>query len=69
MIEPFEKPTQLWLPRDALERAEAFVPLLAKHTEFRALGRLSKATVLPLAVVHGLEVLEHRVQPTAKEDV
>jgi hypothetical protein len=65
MNEPFEKPTQLRLPRDGLERAEALVPLLAQHPEFRALGRLSKATVLRLAVLHGLEVLEQRVQPTA----
>jgi hypothetical protein len=63
MTEPLEKPTQLRLPREALERAEALIPLLAKHAEFRALGRLSKATVLRLAVLHGLEVLEHRVQP------
>jgi hypothetical protein len=65
MTEPLEKPTQLRLPREALERAETLIPLLAKHPEFRALGRLSKATVLRLAVLHGLEVLEHRVQPTA----
>jgi hypothetical protein len=62
MTEPLEKPTQLRLPRDALERAETLIPLLAKHPEFRALGRLSKATVLRLAVLHGLEVLEQRVQ-------
>jgi hypothetical protein len=65
MTEPLEKPTQLRLPRDALERAETLIPLLAKHPEFRALGRLSKATVLRLAVLHGLEVLEQRVEPTA----
>jgi hypothetical protein len=65
MAEPLEKPTQLRLPREALERADTLIPLLAKHPEFRALGRLSKATVLRLAVLHGLEVLEHRVQPTA----
>jgi hypothetical protein len=61
MVEPLEKPTQLRLPREALERAETLIPLLAKHPEFRALGRLSKATVLRLAVLHGLDVLEHRV--------
>ena len=69
MTEPLEKPTQLRLPREALERAEILIPLLAKHPEFRALGRLSKATVLRLAVLHGLEVLEHRIQPTAAEDI
>jgi hypothetical protein len=65
MTNALEKPTQLRLPREALERAETLIPLLAKHPEFRALGRLSKATVLRLAVLHGLEVLEHRVQPPA----
>jgi hypothetical protein len=62
MTEPLEKPTQLRLPREALERAETLIPRLAEHPEFRALGRLSKATVLRLAVLHGLEVLEQRVQ-------
>jgi hypothetical protein len=65
MPEPLEKPTQLRLPREALERAETLIPLLAKHPEFRALGRLSKATVLRLAVLHGLEVLEQRARPPA----
>jgi hypothetical protein len=67
MTEPLEKPTQLRLPREALERADTLIPLLAKHPEFRALGRLSKATVLRLAVLHGLEVLEQRVQPPAPQ--
>jgi hypothetical protein len=38
MTEPLEKPTQLRLPREALERAETLIPLLAKHPEFRTLG-------------------------------
>jgi hypothetical protein len=67
MTEPLEKPTQLRLPRDALERAETLIPMLATHPEFRALGRLSKATVLRLAVLHGLEVLEQRVQRNAAQ--
>jgi hypothetical protein len=66
MTEPLEKPTQLWLPREALERAEPLIPLLAQHPEFRALGRLSKATVLRLAVLHGLEVLEQRAGEKTK---
>lgn len=67
MTEPLEKPTQLRLPREALERADTLISLLAKHPEFRALGRLSKATVLRLAVLHGLEVLEQRVQQPAPQ--
>ena len=66
MTEPLEKPTQLRLPREALERAETLIPLLAQHPEFRALGRLSRATVLRLAVLHGLEVLEQRAGEKAK---
>ena len=66
MTEPLEKPTQLRLPREALERAEMLIPLLAQHPEFRALGRLSRATVLRLAVLHGLEVLEQRAGEKAK---
>jgi hypothetical protein len=66
MTEPLEKPTQLRLPREALERAETLIPLMAQHPEFRALGRLSRATVLRLAVLHGLEVLEQRTRDKAK---
>ena len=69
MTEPLEKPTQLRLPREALERAETLIPLLAQHPEFRALGRLSRATVLRLAVLHGLEVLEQRAGEKAKTHV
>lgn len=67
-MEPFEKPTQLRLPRDVLVRAEALVPILAEHPELRALGRLSKTVVLRLAVLHGLEVLEQRARrPAARK--
>jgi hypothetical protein len=66
MTEPLEKPTELRLPREALERAETLIPLLAQHPKFRALGRLSRATVLRLAVLHGLEVLEQRAGEKAK---
>jgi hypothetical protein len=66
MVEPFEKPTQLRLPREVLARAEALVPILAENPELRALGRLSKTAVLRLAVLHGLEVLEQRYRGKAK---
>jgi hypothetical protein len=68
MVEPFEKPTQIRLPRDVHERAAALVQGLAEDPELRALGRMSKTAVLRLAVLHGLEVLEQRVQrKTAKK--
>jgi hypothetical protein len=60
MVDPFEKPTQLRLPRDLLRRAEALVPVLAEDPELRALGRMTKTAVLRLALVHGLEALEQR---------
>jgi hypothetical protein len=66
LMEPFEKPTQLRLPRDVLERAAAPVPHLAENPELRALGRLSKTAVLRLAVLHGLEVLEQCYREKAK---
>lgn len=62
MVGPFEKPTQIRLPRDVHERAAALVSRLAEDPELRALGRMSKTAVLRLAVLHGLEVLEQRVQ-------
>jgi hypothetical protein len=68
MTEPFEQPTHLRLPRDVHERAAALVSRLAEDPELRALGRMSKTAVLRLAVLHGLEVLEQRVQrKTAKK--
>jgi hypothetical protein len=66
MVDPFEKPTQLRLPRDLLERAEALVPVLADDPEVRALGRLTKTAVLRLAVLHGLEALEKRYRRSAE---
>ena len=66
MVEPFEKPTQLRLPRDVHERAEALVLRLAEDPEVRALGRMSKTAVLRLAVLHGLEVLEQRTRDKMK---
>jgi hypothetical protein len=65
MSEPFEQPTHLRLPRDVHERAAALVAQLAEDPELRALGRMSKTAVLRLAVLHGLEVLEQRVQRQA----
>jgi len=67
MVEPFEKPTQIRLPRDVHERAAALVSRLAEDPELRALGRMSKTAVLRLAVLHGLEVLEQRVQRHAAQ--
>jgi hypothetical protein len=67
MSEPFEQPTHLRLPRDVHARAEALVPQLAEDPELRALGRMSKAAVLRLAVLHGLEVLEQRAQRRSKK--
>jgi hypothetical protein len=69
MVEPFEKPTQIRLPRDVHERAAALVSRLAEDPELRALGRIrmSKTAVLRLAVLHGLEVLEQRVQRHAAQ--
>lgn len=67
MVGPFEKPTQIRLPRDVHERAAALVSRLEEDPELRALGRMSKTAVLRLAVLHGLEVLEQRVQRHAAQ--
>jgi hypothetical protein len=68
MTEPLEEPAHLRLPRDVHRRAEALAQLLAEDPELRAVGRMSKAAVLRLAVVHGLEVLEQRAREKAKTD-
>jgi len=55
--EDMEKPTTLRLPEDLLERADALVPAIASAGEYQAV-RISRSTVLRLALLRGLVALE-----------
>jgi hypothetical protein len=46
------------LPEDMLERIDSLVPQLARRPELRAWGRASRAAVMRLLLLKGLEVIE-----------
>jgi hypothetical protein len=48
----------LRLPNDLVDRLDALVPLVAAHPRWRAFGRVTRSTVLRLAVDRGLGPLE-----------
>jgi hypothetical protein len=48
----------LRLPKALLQRADELVPKLRDNDEMMAMGRVSRSTVLRLAVLRGLEALE-----------
>jgi hypothetical protein len=60
-----EVQVSLRLPKDLIERAEAIAPLVAALPEYQAL-RISRATVIRLALLEGLDALEARVAPKRK---
>ena len=46
------------LPTDLVKRADALIGKLRKVPELKTWGRVSRAAVLRLAILHGLEALE-----------
>ncbi len=60
MPERSETPTTIRLPAEVLARAEDLVEVLQADPEAIKWGRISRSTVLRLAVVEGLKVLERR---------
>lgn len=60
MPEHNETPTTIRLPAEVLTRAEALVEVLQADPEAVKWGRISRSTVLRLAVVEGLKVLEQK---------
>jgi hypothetical protein len=59
---------QVRLPINVLDRARALVPRLRRSRELRDLGRLTLTTVVRMALVRGLEVLEQQYpEPTPGE--
>ena len=54
------------LPRELVDRAEALVPLVAQDPAYSA-WRVTKAAVLRLALMEGLERLERRFTPRRRK--
>lgn len=48
----------LRVPPEAVRRAEKLVPRVAADRTFAALGRITRSTVLNLALMRGLDALE-----------
>lgn len=46
------------MPAELLDRIDSFVPRLEKYPEILAYGRVSRASVIRLALTKGLEALE-----------
>ena len=46
------------LPQELLDRVDALMPVLSGNPELRAWGRTSRAAVLRLVILKGLEVIE-----------
>lgn len=52
--------TSLTIDRDLAERVEVLVPAVAGDPRARAHGRVTRASILRLALLEGVEVLERR---------
>ncbi len=52
------------VPGELLDRADKLVPILSTDPELRAWGRVSRASVIRLALLRELEVLERRAVKT-----
>ena len=49
----------LRVPPQALKRADALIAKLARDTTIAALGQVTRSTVLKVALMRGIELLEH----------
>ena len=52
------------LPADLIERMDALLPQLRKDPRYRAFGRITRSTVIRLAMERGLAVLESEIPKT-----
>ena len=56
------------VPKELLDRVDALVPRVLAKAELRVLlGRVSRASVVKLALVEGLKVLERKLPPAEDE--
>ena len=57
----------LRLPQGLADRADALAEALANDLESQALGRITRAGVLRLAIEHGLDVIEAKRRTRRKK--
>ena len=50
-------------PRDVKERIDALVPVLGARDELRAIGKVTQAATIRLALLRGVEALEAEDRP------
>jgi hypothetical protein len=55
------------VPREWLARADGLVPALAQDEAVRSIARPSRSTVFRLAVLRGIEALEHEYGTSTTE--
>lgn len=58
--------TPLRLPPELLEAAEKILPLVAADPQVAAVGRVTRSSVLRLALAKGLESMEWKYAPKKK---
>lgn len=58
MVDGVTEQVSIRLPKDVLKRAESLTRRVSKDSSVAALGKVTRSTVLKLAVMRGLEVLE-----------
>jgi hypothetical protein len=59
---------QLRLPVPLIEQADALIEVLSRDRDLSAAGRITRATVLRLAVARGLESLRQEYGQTTEQD-
>lgn len=58
-----EEQVALRLPADLVERADALVNRVADDPQLAGLGRVTRSSVLRLALAKGLDVLDQETKP------
>jgi len=58
--------TPLRLPPELLEAAEKMLPLVAADPQVAAVGRVTRSSVLRLALAKGLESMQYKYAPKNK---
>ena len=64
LIERDKKALNLKVDKEIIERAEALIPRLKADPELSALGRISVSSIIRLAILRGIEVLEKQYNET-----
>ncbi len=65
---PNEVQLTLRLPADLVERVDELVPVIDRHPELMAYGRISRAGIMRLALADGIRRLERRAAAAEAEE-